>query len=178
MEHYGLHSSEQFTRLLVAHQRRIYGFIYTLVQDHVATEDILQEVTTVLWRKFETFELGSDFGSWALRVARLSVFEWRRLQQKLPLPIDDELLLKLASKAEAVQSSDHLARYETLEDCLSHLHDRDRELLNQRYVEDEPVTGIASRSGRTRDAVYKVLARIHRNLGECIQHKLEGLHTS
>lgn len=178
MERTGPDSAEQFNRLVVTHQRRIYGFIYTLVQDYAATEDILQETTTVLWRKFEQFEPGTDFGAWALRVARFSVFEWRRKQQKLPLAIGDELLLELANKAEAAQSADHLASYEALEDCLTHLAQRDRDLLQDRYTEAHPVTEIARRSGRTRDAVYKVLARIHRNLGTCIQHKLKEMYAT
>lgn len=178
MERSPPHSAEQFNRLVVTHQRRMYGFIYTLVQDYAATEDILQETTTVLWRKFDQFEPGTDFGAWALRVARFSVLEWRRKQQKLPLAIGDELLLELANKAEAEQSGDRLACYEALEDCLSHLPERDRDLLRDRYTEQRPVTEIARGSGRTRDAVYKVLARIHRNLGTCIERKLTELHAT
>lgn len=161
----------------MTHQRRIYGFIYTLVQDYAATDDILQETTTVLWRKFESFEPGTDFGAWALRVARYSVLEWRKKQQKLPLPIDDELLLDLAGMAGEIQSHDTSSRQESLEDCLMSLNQRDRDLLEQRYTREESVVAIAKDSGRTRDAVYKILARIHRDLGLCIEQKLNTLHS-
>ena len=107
-------SHEDYTRLLVAHQRRIYGFIYTLVHDHSATDDILQEVAALLWKKFETFEVGTDFAAWAMRVARYKVLEWRRKQQRLPLPIDEELLLDLAAKAEEAHMSDDLGRRDAL----------------------------------------------------------------
>jgi RNA polymerase sigma-70 factor (ECF subfamily) len=166
-------SHERFTRLLVANQRRIDGFIFTLVQDPVATDDILQETVSMLWQKFDSFEPGTDFGAWAMRVARFKVLEWRRRQQRLPLPIDDELLLELASKAEAAQSYDQVSRKEALASCTSRLKLSDVALLRARYSEEESVAQIAARMGRTRDAVYKVLARIHRDLRLCVKGKLD-----
>lgn len=172
-------SHEQFTRLLVANQRRLYGFIFTLVQDHAAADDVLQEATSLLWQKFDSFELGTDFGAWAMKVARFKVLEWRRKQQRLPLPIEDELLLELASKAEEAQVTNDLGRREALEHCLTQLSERDTKLLNHRYTEEQSVSSMAEELGRTRDAVYKVLARIHRDLQLCIRGKLneelEGL---
>ena len=55
--------TETFSRLLVANHHRLYGFVYTLVQDHNVVDDLLQEATTVLWRKFEQYEMGTDFGA-------------------------------------------------------------------------------------------------------------------
>ena len=173
MVHPNPKSHEQFTRLLVANQRRLYGFIFTLVQDHSAADDVLQEATSLLWQKFESFEPGTDFGAWAMKVARFKVLEWRRKQQKLPLPIEEELLHELAGKAEVAQLTDDLGRREALEHCLTKLNERDSGLLNQRYAEDRPVSGIAAKLGRTRDAIYKVLARIHRDLQRCIQGKMK-----
>ena len=88
-----------FSRLLIANQRRLYGFVYTLVQDHTATDEILQEVATVLLKKFDQFEPGTDFGAWAMKVSRFTVFEWRRKQAKLPLPMGEELFASIADKA-------------------------------------------------------------------------------
>lgn len=167
---------EKFTRLLVANQRRIYGFIFTLIQDHGATDDVLQETTSLLWEKFDSFELGTDFGAWAMRVARFKVLEWRRKQQRLPLPIEEELLIEMAAKAEEAQNHDGIGRREALEQCLSKLNERDMSLLNERYTLEKPVTRIASQMGRSRDAVYKVLARIHRDLQGCIKGKLKELN--
>lgn len=165
-------SHEQFTRLVVANQRRLYGFVYTLINDHAATDDLLQEVTTLLWQKFDTFESGTDFGAWAMKVARFKVLEWRREQAQNALPIEDELLLELAAKAEVHQQTEGLGRLEALESCLGMLNSSDRMLIKQRYSDSQSVVNIAKQKGRTRDAVYKVLARIHRNLQACIDKKL------
>ena len=169
------HSQEQFSRLLVGNQRRLYGFIFTLVQDYAKTDDILQDVAELLWKKFDSFELGTDFGAWAMRVARFKVLEWRRSQQQLVLPIEEKLLSTLAAKAEQTQASADLGRQEALEDCLQRLEPRDRELIHQRYYAKDTVPRIAQQLGRTRDAVYKRLAGIHRSLEDCICGKLRAM---
>lgn len=165
-------SQEQFSLLLLKNQRRLYGFIFTLVQDHSATDDILQEAASLLWNKFDTFEQGTDFGAWAMKVARFKVLEWRRKQQRLPLPIEEELLLELVGKAETAQQTDGLGRMEALEHCLAKLNDTDGALINQRYSTNKPVSAIAQQFGRPRDTIYKKLARIHRDLQACIEKQI------
>lgn len=165
-------SQEQFSLLLLKNQRRLYGFIFTLVQDHAATDDILQEAATLLWEKFDSFEPGTDFGAWAMKVARYKVLEWRRSQQNLPLPIEENLLFELAQKAEVAQQTDGLGRLESLEHCLAKLNASDSALLNQRYSIGNSAVEIADQMGRSRDAIYKRLARIHRDLQNCIEKQL------
>lgn len=169
------HSHELFTRLLVSNQRRIYGLIFTLVQDHNVADDILQDATTLLWQKFESFEIGTDFGAWAMRVARFKVLEWRRGQHRLPLPIEDELLQELAGKAEAAQLDSDVGREDALEHCLNKLSERDQSLLDERYRQQKSVSRMAELRDRTRDAIYKVLARIHRDLQDCVQGQLREI---
>ncbi len=162
---------EQFSRLLVANQRRIYGFILSLVHDRAATNDILQEVSAVLWRKFERFEPGTDFAAWAMSVARLNIFEWRRAQKYVPLPLDDDQFTRLADEAVAV-SCEYEARREALAKCMQTLPASDRELILARYFQGDPVTRIAGRLERTRMAIYKRLNRIHCALLDCIQTRI------
>lgn len=163
--------TETFSRLLVANHHRLYGFVYTLVQDHNVVDDLLQEATTVLWRKFEQYEMGTDFGAWAMKVARLTVFEWRRKQARLPLPMGDELLEAISERA-IEANSENEAKLGALDDCVQQLQERDQALLTDRYSQDLAVSDIAKRSSRTRAAVYKVLTRIHRDLLKCIERKL------
>ena len=162
---------EQFSRLLVAHSHRIYGFIFALVHDHAAANDVLQEVSAVLWRKFDRFESGTDFGVWAMSIARLAVFEWRRAQKNLPLQLDDEQLALLADDVMAV-GCEFESRREALRGCLAKLADRDRQLLVARYHQGESVHAIADRVQRTRMAIYKRLDKLHSLLLDCVARRL------
>jgi len=163
--------TELFSRLLVANQRRLYAFIFTLVHDHAAADEVLQETATVLWRKFEQFKAGTDFGAWAMKVARLCVFEWRRKQARLPLPMGDDLFEAISAQAFEI-SCDLEARFEALDECVASLSERDQGLLSERYEEDVRVADIAKRRSRSRGAIYKILTRIHRDLLACIETKL------
>lgn len=166
-----LSPGEMFSRLLVRNQQRILGFIFSLVHDRQAASEILQDVSMVLWRKFDRYEPGTDFAAWAMSVARLSIFEWRRRQSKLPLPLDDEELERLSDEAVSV-GFDFEERLKALQECLKRLAVSDRELLNERYSANEAMSRIAERICISRVALYKRLNRIHVSLLACIRRKM------
>ncbi|TWU33249.1 sigma-70 family RNA polymerase sigma factor [Novipirellula artificiosorum] len=164
---------QQFSRLLVSNQRRIHGFILSLVHDRAAAADILQDVSMLLWEKFDRFEPGTDFAAWGMSIARLTILNWRRRQQRVPLPLDDELLVILADEATKV-SCEYEDRRVALGHCIQTLSDENRDLLVARYAMDRPVSGIAQRLGRSRVAVYKRLTRIHGLLLDCINDRVQA----
>ncbi len=162
---------ERFTRLLMANQRRLYGFILALVHDRTHADDLQQEVASVLWKKFDRYEVGTDFAAWAMRVARLSVYEWRRQQARLPLPMNDETFDRMADEAMAV--ADQLdERLGALRRCMDSITGPHRQLLEARYGAGEAVRGIAERFGLSRRSVYNRLNKVHGHLLDCIRGKL------
>ncbi len=52
--------SQDFALCLTRHQTSLYGFIYSLVGDRNASEDILQQTNLTLLQKADEFALGSD----------------------------------------------------------------------------------------------------------------------
>ena len=103
--------------------------------------------------------------------ARLLAMEWRRSQQKLPLPLDDATLDLLANQA-TEDITGHDERTEALRCCLGHLTDRQRAVLRLRYQDSIPVATIATSWNRSQMAIYKMLKHIHRNLLDCITDTL------
>lgn len=170
----GLQHGERFTRLLMANQRRIYAFVLSLVHDPAAADDVLQEVLGVLWRKFDQFREETDFAAWAMSAARLSVFEWRRRQAKLPLPLTDEELAILADEAEQL-SGEFEARQTALRECLKKLGDKERRLLHSRYFLNESVAEMAAQAKYTPRAVYRALNKVHAMLLRCVRRTMEEL---
>jgi RNA polymerase sigma-70 factor (ECF subfamily) len=169
-----LERGERFTRLLMANQRRIYAFVLSLVHDPVGADDVVQEVLGVLWRKFDQFREETDFAAWAMSAARLSVFEWRRRQAKLPLLLSDEELAILADEA-ADLCGEFESRQAALRECLTRLGDRERRLLHSRYFLGESVAEMATRAGHTPRAIYKTLDKVHGALLRCVRRRMEGL---
>ena len=53
--------TKELVLLITQHQRRIFSYIYTLVPDRYAADDILQETSLVICEKFGDFRVGTDF---------------------------------------------------------------------------------------------------------------------
>lgn len=157
-----------FTRLFVAHERALYGFLLSLVHDRGAVDDLLQELAGRLWKKFDQYDGARPFVAWGIGFARLLAFEWRRKQQKLPVPMDDATLDALADGA-AHHAEHYDERRDLLRECMKGLTERQKQALHARYYDEQPVAEIAGLWKRTEMAVYKVLKRAHEALLECMR---------
>ena len=69
VDEFSVHRVRQFGELLAECHRDLFTFIYSLVQHHADAEDVYQQVAVVLWKKFDTFEIGTNFAAWATTVA-------------------------------------------------------------------------------------------------------------
>ena len=164
------HSQADFGRLFVQHQQRIYGYIRALVPNCHDAEEILQDTASVLWRKFDHFEAGSNFLAWALTVARFRVKEHQRASRG-GVPFDEAFAEAVAEDTVALSSRLTDMR-EALENCLGKLKPRDRTLFQQRYSTDAAVPDLAKQLGRPVSTVYNALARIRSSLLACVQRRL------
>ena len=68
---------DEFMRLYTQHQRRLYVYLLSLVHNAADADELLQESSYILWKKFDQFEPESNFGSWACRVAYFEVLKYR-----------------------------------------------------------------------------------------------------
>jgi RNA polymerase sigma-70 factor (ECF subfamily) len=162
---------EAFTRLLLQNQKRITGLIFSLVPRGTDADDVMQDTCAVMWRKFGEFQPGTDFGAWALRIARFQVMSYYARQKRAQARLSDETIEAIADTlADARwESSD---RAEALRTCVGQLKERDFNLILRRYHAGEDVDEIARHLGSTIHAVYKALGRLHVRLYACVNSKL------
>jgi RNA polymerase sigma-70 factor (ECF subfamily) len=171
-----LDREERFLQLFLAHERRIFGFLLALVPSWSDAEDLLQEASVVMWRKLDEFEPGTDFAAWALSIARYQVLSHRKKQRRERVFFSERTLEMLADEMVALGPGDD-ARRDALEHCITRLNPRDRELIRLRYLPGATTQAVAERLGRSIQAVYKSLNKIHEHLLACIRRTLaaEGL---
>ena len=164
---------ETFTRLLLQNQRRIAGLIFSLVPRGADADDVMQETCAVMWRKFGEFQPGTDFGAWALRIARFQVMGYYNRQRRAQARLSYETIEAIADTlAEARWETSE--RAEALRTCVGQLKEREFVLVQRRYAAEESVDEIASHLGSTVDAIYKALARLHVRLLACVNSKLRA----
>ena len=145
------------------HQHRVLAFIYTLVPNRADAEDLFQDTSILLWKKFDQFEPGTDFIARACRVAFLKVSNHRKRFARSNVFASDALLQAVADRA--VQLAAQLdGRREALRECLKRLDERDRRMIAARYEPGGGAERAAGVSGRTLQATYKALYRIRKAL--------------
>lgn len=165
--------SVEFLRLFVEHQKPIYAYILALVHQPTDAEDVMQNVVTLMWERFEEFEPGTNFGAWGVKIARLKILEYHRNKKREFSFFSDELLDYLSQTACAkVESFDD--RLKALQHCLMKLDEADRRLVQIRYEKGLSIKQIAGMLHRPLPGLYKVMGRIHRALLHCVEMTLNA----
>jgi RNA polymerase sigma-70 factor (ECF subfamily) len=166
-------SKAEFAEYLRRDQTQLYGYIHSLVRDLNDADDLFQQTTLILWKKFGEFDRRRSFFSWACGIARLEVANFLRGRGRQRLYFSDDLNLQLI-EAQAEMSNEELEdRRDALARCVEKLRQRDRELLAECYSETGAVNEAADRRRRSPQSVYNSLRRIRRALFECIARTLE-----
>jgi len=161
-----------FLRLFVRHQQEIYAYILTLVPHVHDADDLFQEGMTVMWRKFDQFQPGTNFAAWGVQIMRYQILDYRRnLARSKQVFMSDSLFETLMNHLPVIQ--DEMAvRIEALRKCQSLLDDRAKRIIKMRYERNAPVEGIASYLKVSRRHVYHILGQINNVLLRCMRRTL------
>lgn len=160
--------NELFVELLTLHQQRLYGFIYTLVLNPADAEDLLQQTSLVLWRKFHEFDPSKSFPAWACRIAHFQVLHYLREKRRSRVVFSDELIAQLAETRHRREET-HLADPVTLAGCMEELSEGDRKLIELCYSAKRNIKAAAAALDRPVTSVYMSLVRVRRLLMDCIR---------
>jgi RNA polymerase sigma-70 factor (ECF subfamily) len=160
----------EFLELYSHNYPRLQFYLMTLLPVADDAADVLQETSLVLWRKFDTYQTGTNFFAWACKIARLQALKHRERRGKSALTFSEELLDTLAEEA-ADERFGPGGAVRHLRQCLERLSRRDQELIQKRYEPGMTVNRLAEEIGRTANSLSKSLGRIRRNLLECIIRK-------
>ncbi len=163
--------AEEFVFLLARHERLLGAYVMTMVPHPQDADDILQEAKVVMWRHFGKFELGTNFGAWARKIAFHQVLAFRKRKHRDRLDFSDDFLRVVADEAET--SAEHLEQRERLlHDCLAKLPPDHRDALHLRYHEGLSLEDMAARLDRTVGALYRLLSRVRHVLHDCVSKNL------
>ena len=166
------HLEEVFTELVTACHDQLFGYVYASVQNVADAEDLVQRTVLSLWKRFDTFELGTNFAAWALTTARHEVLNFRR-RSKRQLLSNEDLIARLGDTAAATSlADDDVERRQALRACVGELPDGDRQLLDARYQNDQLLKRMAEELARSEQSVSRSLSRIRKQLFDCICRKL------
>jgi RNA polymerase sigma-70 factor (ECF subfamily) len=169
----GQSQNEEFVRLLLLYQKRIYGFILAMVPNYADAEDLFQQVVMIMCRRFGDFEPGTSFLAWALQIARYELNNIRKTQRRSRVQFSSQTMDMLFEQA-CRQVSGIDQRIGVLEECLKKLEPADRALVYRRYEQGMKIKEIAQQVGRSVYSLYRGFNRIHLFLRHCVNTQLEA----
>jgi RNA polymerase sigma-70 factor (ECF subfamily) len=160
-------------RTLIRDRAKLLGFIWVMVRDHHAADDLFQDVTVLALEHCDEINDEHHLSVWCRKAARLKALEAVRRRQRKPAPLDDDLLQMIEDDWGAVDSITSRPEVDYLRGCVERLSPRARRVLHLRYVEGLSGARLASHAdvGIEVKSLYVALSRIHRALHECITRK-------
>lgn len=162
---------ERFLHQFTRDRERIFAFVCSLVPRHADAEDVFQQCSLILWRKFGEFQQGQSFLAWACGVAQFEVCNHLRTAGRSRLRFDDDLVRQLA-----VRRMESLTHYDerllALRTCLRSLTDEQQQLIDAAYGTDGTIKRLAEQTGSAVQTLYNRLGKLRRQLLECVRGKL------
>lgn len=170
--------TKEFIQKLTGCQGRLYTYILSLIGKSNDARDLLQETNKSILEKASDFTAGTSFSAWASKIAFFKVLSYQRDEQRKAVLFSGETLREISKKTIAANEQhnreQHDDRLDLLRDCVKKLPDDRQRLLRQRYEEEIPLEEIASRWGRSYNAMAALLYRMRLSLMDCVQRSLDA----
>ncbi len=164
---------KQYINLLTANYCRISSYISCLVPNHNDSEDILQETTSVMWEKFDSYETGTDFLAWALAIARYKVLAYRRDRARSKVQFDDNVIELIENASKIKRIKDNSAnKISFLKECVGKLSEREHLLIKLKFSHNYTNKKLAGRVGVSVNTISRHLSKIYHNLLSCVNYKM------
>jgi len=155
-------------RLLMRERTKILAYVYAILRDHHAGEDVLQEVSVLAIDRCAEIEGEKHSLGWVRLAARFKALKALRQRRTQPVGLDDEVLDLLEGHWQRFDDTAASEMVDTLRRCLDRLTPNARRLVTMKYVDGLDGARIAERLDRQVRSVYTALSRIHRALSECL----------
>ncbi len=164
--------TQQFLELYQNDRRRLYAYIFTIVGDSVAADDIFQESSLVLWREFSKFEIGTKFSKWANAIAFNRIREHWSKKKKQTRLFDDSQSEEIGETM-AEMKGELDSRWDVLQGCITKLREVDQNLFHDFYSNHFTAAQLAEKLGRSIFAIRKSIHKIRKRLFECVDNNQE-----
>lgn len=164
-------SHEAFLRLWTHHEPELRAFVRSCCPRAQEVDEVMQDVSIAAWRKFSSLEDHDAFGAWACMIARYELLMTRRRFARDRLVLSEDIVKLLADEA-ADELPLRNRQLEALDGCIQRLPKERRELALAAYGRDQSIRDMAAQLGRSEGSLYQLLARIRRELQQCIERSI------
>jgi RNA polymerase sigma-70 factor (ECF subfamily) len=166
--------TEEFLRLLGAHERSLFAYVYALAPGWLDAEEVMQRLRIRIWQQFDQYETDKPFDAWARAIAYYLVLAYRKEKSRQREFFAERVLEAVSSEYEKHLEGAH-DRHEVLASCMEKLDERKRELVRTYYsTAKNSSETVANRLSMTPNAVRQALFRIRKILLECVERTMRA----
>lgn len=165
-------------RQFYAEQDRIRGYVFASTRNYHATEEILQSIAIVVAQKATTYDTAQPSFPWFMGIARNKIFQWYSANKRKSGTISFDVLDDCIGHMEPFESEMLSTRQHALAHCMQRLPERQRQVVELRYLNNCDCSQVAAQIGRSVQSVYSLLKRLKRELRKCIDIQLRGRETA
>ena len=159
-------------RTLVSDRARLLAYVWSMVRDDHASEDLFQDVVVAAMNKVATFEDRLHVLKWSRVTLRNKALEYLRKKRTVASVLAADVLDGLDDHWEEQDEVAVGDVTDALRQCLTSLTDNARSLVEMRYQQGMRGTEIAESTGKPAHTIYVALSRAYKALGDCIRGKM------
>ena len=161
---------ESFISLLTANQQAIFNYVLACVVRPSDADDVMQDVSATMWKKFDQYQLGTNFLAWGMQIARHKVMDHCKKTESTTKHLSKECIELLdTDRRRPNKNKDDDQRLDQLRSCINQLPPQLRSLIRIRYTDGLSSKIIAQRFGRNISSIYRMLAKTHDLLLSCLK---------
>ncbi|MEO0474680.1 MAG: sigma-70 family RNA polymerase sigma factor [Planctomycetota bacterium] len=165
---------EQIVEALHQHRSSLIGYAWVVVGDAQLADDVFQDVSLAAIKKADQIQGGEHLVPWLRHAIRLRGLEVRRNRGKHAASLSPEVLDLFENISTEMTRSSETDRMSSLRRCVDRMPEHTRGLLAMRYERDMKPGEIAEQLGKSNQAIYKAIKRIHIALARCIKDRLRA----
>jgi RNA polymerase sigma-70 factor (ECF subfamily) len=166
--------TEQFLRLLGAHERSLFAYVYALAPNWQDAEEVMQRVRIRIWQQFDQYDAEKPFDAWARAIAYYLVLAYRK-EKSRQREFFTEAILEAVSNQFNVHLENADARRDALLRCVEKLDGRRRDLVIAYYSSARNTSEtIATKLSMTPNALRQSMYRIRKILLDCVTRTIRA----
>lgn len=171
------YSKEEIAWQWTASLPSVAAYIRSFTHDFHDAQDILQDVSMAVVRKYAEYDQNKPFVAWAIGIARNELLAYRRRKSIYRQFFDDESFEKIG-EAFAAAEEDMNPVLEALQNCMKQASGKSRGLLRLRYIEDLRYEDIAKALHVSVGSIKVGMHRLRAALRNCVERRMNASRSS
>ena len=163
--------ANEVVRVLIRDRAKLLGYVWAILRDHHAADDVLQDVTVLAMERAGEIADEGHLLLWSRKAARYKALEVLRSSSYRTMSLDERVLEVLEAEWTAADRRSTMDEVGHLQKCMEGLTSHARRILHLRYTEGLSGIQVAEILNIKVHSVYVALTRIHRALELCIRQQ-------